>query len=63
MELIPSLISLTGFGIAFTWVLLVHRAVSAGEKADRQVREEKSAPRVPAEHTSFPRQPQTAAAH
>jgi hypothetical protein len=60
MELIPSLISLCGFGIAFTWVLLVHKAVSAGEKADQQVLAPKPVTRAEPEHASFLRRPAAA---
>ncbi len=31
MELIPTLISLSGFGIAITYVTIVHKIISSGE--------------------------------
>ncbi len=36
MELIPTIISLCGFGIVITYVLLVHKAISSADKDEGQ---------------------------
>ena len=53
MELVPTIISLCGFSIAITFVVLVHKVISSEDRENTAKPTTKTAPTKAEEHTSF----------